>query len=721
MAELSKIQTNTTWSDAANVINNNNDKINAELTSLKSSTTNFKGYFTDISSLQSAFPNPKDGQSAWVGSPYPGTVYKANSGSWTNTSEVPSVPEVELNDYYDKMQVDSMMKLQDDNLKESIAELECEIGIVQLESGSIDASTGEYIINNKRVRTNKILGSFSFEIKDGVSVTSIVKFNEDGSYESLPLSTRNIEKDDNAGYVIIALKKDSEEIINNFDLNDFFEYFDFSIKKDILDINEKLEELTKEDESLDNQIKDVENLILQDDYPQYEKANIQGWNSLTVETDIETEVFGYNRIADKYTIIEHSGSTCAYTVGQQNGKEGKVVNLNIMLYSDVEFNIEWLVYAGSDGQYEWISNNISHVKVGINFIWLSIKINNGNDKYWQFYYTNHDLVGQIFYSVQYTYYGSRKILFLQNDKIEQKEIENWGDSLTAMGYPEILQEKTGIKCHNYGYAGYKSTYIRDKFIQMCDKNKIQIIWVGRNNYSYPDVVIEDIQMMVRHLNTPYFLIISVLNGGYGTFGDDTGYFPSDGTQEMCGGWSYNAIDYINTWLKKEYPSNFLDIREALIRGWNMGNIRLLSPFVKPEINGTVHINVSDANFLVNYNTSDLGKFGQDFMENIRIGTNRRYDKYKVISKDDNTHLTVQLIESNYEVSSGETIDNLIDDGGDNSIIYLKIMQECDYQCLRYDTTLSTFRKDGIHMSDDGTKFMVEILIRKLISMNLINE
>lgn len=124
MAELSKIQTNTTWSDAANVINNNNDKINAELTSLKSSTTNFKGYFTDISSLQSAFPNPKDGQTAWVGSPYPGTVYKANSGSWTNTSEVPSVPEVELNDYYDKMQVDSMMRLQDDNLKESIAELD---------------------------------------------------------------------------------------------------------------------------------------------------------------------------------------------------------------------------------------------------------------------------------------------------------------------------------------------------------------------------------------------------------------------------------------------------------------------------------------------------------------------------------------------------------------------------------------------------------------------
>lgn len=144
MAELSKIQTNTTWSDAANVINNNNDKINAELTSLKSSTTNFKGYFTDISSLQSAFPNPKDGQSAWVGSPYPGTVYKANSGSWTNTSEVPSVPEVELNDYYDKMQVDSMMKLQDDNLKESIAELESETNKINIDLILNDSKYIEY-------------------------------------------------------------------------------------------------------------------------------------------------------------------------------------------------------------------------------------------------------------------------------------------------------------------------------------------------------------------------------------------------------------------------------------------------------------------------------------------------------------------------------------------------------------------------------------------------
>ena len=110
MAELSKIQTNTTWSDAANVINQNNDKINAELTSLKSSTTSFKGYFTDLSSLQSAFPNPKDGQTAWVGSPYPGTVYKAKGGTWSNTGDVPSEQEVNLNDYYTKTQVDELIE-----------------------------------------------------------------------------------------------------------------------------------------------------------------------------------------------------------------------------------------------------------------------------------------------------------------------------------------------------------------------------------------------------------------------------------------------------------------------------------------------------------------------------------------------------------------------------------------------------------------------------------
>ena len=182
MAELSKIQTNTTWSDAANVINNNNDKINAELTSLKSSTTNFKGYFTDISSLQSAFPNPKDGQSAWVGSPYPGTVYKANSGSWTNTSEVPSVPEVELNDYYDKMQVDSMMKLQDDNLKESIAELESKTnGKVDkqfstnlLDVSKVDWGKFYFVGGSPGTREDNMYASYRVDdIKEGLYTTPI--------------------------------------------------------------------------------------------------------------------------------------------------------------------------------------------------------------------------------------------------------------------------------------------------------------------------------------------------------------------------------------------------------------------------------------------------------------------------------------------------------------------------------------------------------------------
>jgi hypothetical protein len=201
MAELSKIQTNTTWSDAANVINNNNDKINAELTSLKSSTTNFKGYFTDISSLQSAFPNPKDGQSAWVGSPYPGTVYKANSGSWTNTSEVPSVPEVELNDYYDKMQVDSMMKLQDDNLKESIAELEELIGLINVEPISDLTENDGFIDRNGTINDSS---SYSYtnalHIQEGYIALIVSKLNfsvapiskvEEGVYTPLVLNKEN--------------------------------------------------------------------------------------------------------------------------------------------------------------------------------------------------------------------------------------------------------------------------------------------------------------------------------------------------------------------------------------------------------------------------------------------------------------------------------------------------------------------------------------------------
>lgn len=295
------------------------------------------------------------------------------------------------------------------------------------------------------------------------------------------------------------------------------------------------------------------------------------------------------------------------------------------------------------------------------------------------------------------------------------DIETWGDSLTAQNYAQYLQKITGRKCYAKGYGGKTSPYIREEFLKGVNKERTQVIWVGRNNYTDTDIVIDDIRTMVNFLNTPKFIIMCPPNGNYGSFGSS--YDGNGGSGEMKGGGNYNKFLELTKKLSLEYPSNFLDIREASIYGWDMGNVKLLKPFVQPQLQGIVQIEVSDANFLTNYNSNDLGKFGGPFMRHIRIGLNGTYDKYEVISKDSDNLLTVKLVEQKYKKTTA-TVDNLIDGGGNNAIKYLKVMQEADYQCYLYDTTLSTFRKDGIHMTDKGLIYISKVIARKLEAMKI---
>lgn len=44
-----------------------------------------KGYFQTLEQLKAKYPSPKDGETAWVGEPYPGNVYDVVSGSWHDT------------------------------------------------------------------------------------------------------------------------------------------------------------------------------------------------------------------------------------------------------------------------------------------------------------------------------------------------------------------------------------------------------------------------------------------------------------------------------------------------------------------------------------------------------------------------------------------------------------------------------------------------------------
>lgn len=84
-----------------------NDK--ASKNDLANATTKFKGYHTSQDLLQAEYPqasNKKDFY-AWVGTPYPGTVYKvyADGGAWTNTGEVPTQQEIDLAEYVKKQTI----------------------------------------------------------------------------------------------------------------------------------------------------------------------------------------------------------------------------------------------------------------------------------------------------------------------------------------------------------------------------------------------------------------------------------------------------------------------------------------------------------------------------------------------------------------------------------------------------------------------------------------
>lgn len=152
----------------------------------------------------------------------------------------------------------------------------------------------------------------------------------------------------------------------------------------------------------------------------------------------------------------------------------------------------------------------------------------------------------------------------------------------------------------------------------------------------------------------------------------------------------------------------------------MGNVKLTKPFTQPQINSQVTIHVSDVAFLVTHNSHDESRWGSDFMRKIVIGqTIDSVDVYRLDSynRDDGT-LTLTLIENNTNIRPGSVVGNGIDNGGNNSVKYCRVLQYADYYCWVNDRTQSTFRSDSIHMSDSGKKCIAKIIARKIDIMKI---
>lgn len=93
--ELNKILSDSRWGDMAALINTNFEKIRLELMKLRfaSILTFCKGYFSTEARFLAKFPTGKTGEYAFVGTPWPGTVYEWIDTAWVNTGVAPQLGE----------------------------------------------------------------------------------------------------------------------------------------------------------------------------------------------------------------------------------------------------------------------------------------------------------------------------------------------------------------------------------------------------------------------------------------------------------------------------------------------------------------------------------------------------------------------------------------------------------------------------------------------------
>lgn len=98
--EYNNIPRTGKWGDAATSIEENFLKSGIEIEKLKNANIRFKGYFQTIEALQTQHPSPTVGFTAWVGSPFPGTVYACQGeGEWVDTEDIPDTGSIALNGY----------------------------------------------------------------------------------------------------------------------------------------------------------------------------------------------------------------------------------------------------------------------------------------------------------------------------------------------------------------------------------------------------------------------------------------------------------------------------------------------------------------------------------------------------------------------------------------------------------------------------------------------
>lgn len=284
-------------------------------------------------------------------------------------------------------------------------------------------------------------------------------------------------------------------------------------------------------------------------------------------------------------------------------------------------------------------------------------------------------------------------------------IQLTGDSLAVQNPLLDYAATSNREMFTLGYNGAKSNVVRKNFLDnITDLTKLRthIFYTGRNNYSNPDQVIQDIQEMLKVIDHERFLIMTPPLGGY------LNDFKSTNT-------SYNRMVYLENRIAKQYPSNHLITRTAMIDAFTYGDVRLTASFTQPAVNSTVQITVNNADYLMVENSSDVTNYAS-YADKIRIGFQyndyEKSDLYEVVSQDSSTQLTVRLLENDSDIAPGGTVENPSVDG---DFYYLPVMKEMDVFMIKEGVLPASLRNDAIHPSTEG-KSLLNSIVEKVLEV-----
>ena len=190
--EYNNIPRTGKWGDAATSIEENFLKSGIEIEKLKNANIRFKGYFQTIEALQTQHPIPTVGFTAWVGSPFPGTVYACQvDGEWMDTEDIPDTGSIALNGYLTTSDVVPSLESED-------------------ETKPLAASMGKALDQNK---VDKVEGSRLISEEEALNLSKFATKADHGYEEGETMKTLKEVEDS-----VVQVRSDLNGKVNTTDI-----------------------------------------------------------------------------------------------------------------------------------------------------------------------------------------------------------------------------------------------------------------------------------------------------------------------------------------------------------------------------------------------------------------------------------------------------------------------------------------------------------------------